>query len=117
EAEALKLAELAIDALPEFEALLRARLAAIAGVAAWSLGKRDAALGLWATAMQRDAGVIRRRAIELPASLKVNGSGPVADRLVDLLEDSPRFDFARSEERRVGKEWRSRWARCQEKSK
>src|SRR5690606_39260081 len=70
EADALKLAEKALETLPEFEALLRARIAAIAGEAAWELGKRDAALGFWATAMQRDAGVIRRRGITLPASLK-----------------------------------------------
>lgn len=93
ETEALQLAEKALETLPEFEALLRARIAAVAGEAAWELGKRDAALGFWATAMQRDAGVIRRRGITLPAALKNNGSGPVAERLVELLGDSPRFDF------------------------
>lgn len=93
EREALALAEEALETLPEFEALLRARVAAIAGEAALELGKPDAAVGFWATAMQRDAGVIRRRGLALPASLKNNGSGPVAERLAELLEDSPRFDF------------------------
>jgi tetratricopeptide (TPR) repeat protein len=93
ESAALERAEQALDTLPEFEALLRARIAAIAGEAAWELGKHDAALGFWATAMQRDAGVIRRRGLSLPATLKNNGSGPVAERLAELLEDSPRFDF------------------------
>lgn len=93
EREALSLAEKALDTLPEFEALLRARIAAIAGEAAWELGKRDAALGFWATAMQRDAGVMRRRGLTLPASLKNNASGPVAERLAELLDDSPRFDL------------------------
>ncbi len=93
ERDALRLAEEALETLPEFETLLRARIAAAAGEAAWELGKRDAALGFWATAMQRDAGVIRRRGIELPARLQNNASGPVADRLVELLDDSPRFDL------------------------
>jgi tetratricopeptide (TPR) repeat protein len=93
ESAALAKAEEALDTLPEFEGLLRARVAAIAGEAAWDLGKQQAALGFWATAMQRDAGVIRRRALALPARLDVNASGPVAARAVELLEDSPRFDF------------------------
>jgi tetratricopeptide (TPR) repeat protein len=93
EREALALAEKALETLPEFEALLRARIAAIAGEAALELGKPDAAVGFWATAMQRDAGVIRRRGLALPASLKNNATGPVAERLTELLEDSPRFDF------------------------
>jgi len=95
---ALDLATQALDALPEFEALLRARLAAIAGEAAWALGKHELALGMWATAMQRDAGVIRRRALALPATLKLNASGPVAERLAVLLESSPRFDIGRREQ-------------------
>ena len=90
---ALKLAEQALDTLPEFEALLRARVAAIAGEAAWALGQDRVALEFLATAMQRDAGVIRRRALALPAKLESDASGPVAKRVVELLEDSPRFDF------------------------
>ncbi|PRQ04638.1 HTH-type transcriptional regulator MalT [Enhygromyxa salina] len=91
--DALKLANKALDTLPEFEALLRARVAAIAGEAAWRLGQDKDALEFWATAMQRDAGVIRRRGLALPAKLSNDASGPVAARVVELLEDSPRFDF------------------------
>jgi tetratricopeptide (TPR) repeat protein len=90
---ALKLAERALETLPEFEALLRARIAAIAGEAAWGLGQDRDAIQFWATAMQRDAGVIRRRGLALPAKLDSDASGPVARRVVELLEDSPRFDF------------------------
>jgi tetratricopeptide (TPR) repeat protein len=95
--EALRLAEEALASLPEFEALLRARVAAIAGEAAWELGSKQAALGFWATAMQRDAGIIRRRGIVLPARIVNQASGPVAERAVELLESSPRFDLGESE--------------------
>lgn len=91
--EALRLAEEALASLPEFEALLRARVAAIAGEAAWELGSKQAALGFWATAMERDAGIIRRRGIVLPARIDNQASGPVADRVVELLESSPRFEL------------------------
>lgn len=93
ERAAYALATQALDTLPEFEALLRARVAAIAGELAWALAKPELALGLWATAMQRDAGVIRRRGLALPATLTVKATGPVATRLAALLESSPRFDF------------------------
>ena len=95
ESEALRLAEQAIDALPESESLLRARVAALAGEAAWELGQRDEAVEYWATAMQREAGVIRRRGLALPASLDNQASGPVASRVVELLGDSPRFELGR----------------------
>ena len=94
--EALRLAEVALASLPEFEALLRARVATIAGEAAWELGTQQQALEFWATAMQRDAGVIRRRGIALPARIDNQASGPVAARVVELLEDSPRFDLGHS---------------------
>ncbi len=93
ESEALELAEKALDQLPEFEKLLRARVAAVAGEAALELGQESKALGLLATAMQADAGVVRRRGIVLPAKLTIEASGPVAERVVELLERSPRFDF------------------------
>jgi tetratricopeptide (TPR) repeat protein len=91
--DALRLAEEALASLPEFEALLRARVAAIAGEAAWELGSTQAALGFWATAMQGDAGIIRRRGIVLPARIDNQATGPVAARVVELLESSPRFDL------------------------
>lgn len=94
--DALRLAEEALASLPEFEGLLRARIAALAGEAAWELGTQQAAMGFWATAMQRDAGIIRRRGIALPARIDNQASGPVAARIVELLEDSPRFELGHS---------------------
>ncbi|KIG17656.1 hypothetical protein DB30_02931 [Enhygromyxa salina] len=91
--DALKLANQALDTLPEFEALLRARVAAIAGEAAMGLGQDQAALEFLATAMQRDAGVIRRRGLALPAKIQSDASGPVAKRVLELLDDSPRFEL------------------------
>jgi hypothetical protein len=46
--------------------------------------------------MQRDAGIIRRRGIVLPARIDNQASGPVADRVVELLESSPRFELGES---------------------
>lgn len=91
-ADALKLAEQALAELPEFEALLRARVEALAGEAAWERGETGKALGFWAAAMQRDAGVIRRRGLVLPVKLDEDASGPLVERVVDLLGGSPRFD-------------------------
>lgn len=93
EREALSRAESALESLPEFESLLRARVEAVAAEAALELGKEREALGLLASAMQRDAGIIRRRGLALPATLDIEASGPVAQRVVDLLDDSPRFDW------------------------
>lgn len=93
EKQALRLAERAMEGLPEFESLLRARVAALAGQAAWKTGDQRQAVELWATAMSREAGVIRRRGIALPTQLRDDGSGPVAARVAELLEDSPRFEL------------------------
>ncbi|NVB36681.1 hypothetical protein G6O69_02480 [Pseudenhygromyxa sp. WMMC2535] len=93
EARALALAEEALDGLPQFEALLRARVEAVAGEAALAQGDLEAALGFFAAAMQRDAGIARRRGLALPAELSGEASGPVAERVRELLESSPRFDF------------------------
>jgi tetratricopeptide (TPR) repeat protein len=90
---ALALAEQALDELPEFEVLLRARVAALAGEAALALGQRSKGLELFATAMQSDAGIVRRRALVLPAKLDVGIGGELGSRIRELLEQSPRFDF------------------------
>lgn len=91
--QALALAEQALDELPEFEVLLRARVAAVAGEAALALGKRSEGLELLATAMQSDAGIVRRRALVLPAKLDVGIGGELGSRIRELLEQSPRFEF------------------------
>lgn len=93
ETKALELALQALDDLPEFEVLLRARVAAVAGEAALELGKFEQGLELLATAMQSDAGVIRRRELVLPAKLKVEVGGELGERIQGLLEASPRFEF------------------------
>jgi predicted Zn-dependent protease len=93
ETEALELAKQALDELPEFEVLLRARVAAVAGEAALELEKFDEGIELLATAMQSDAGVIRRRGLVLPAKLKNEVGGEVGERISELLERSPRFEF------------------------
>ncbi len=93
ETEALALAKQALDELPEFEVLLRARVAAVAGEAALELERFDEGLELLATAMQSDAGIIRRRGLVLPARLKVEIGGELGERIQDLLERSPRFEF------------------------
>jgi hypothetical protein len=46
--------------------------------------------------MQRDAGIIRRRGIALPARIDNQASGPVATRAVELLGNSPRFELEHS---------------------
>ena len=91
--DALRLAEQALDSLPEFESLLRARVAALAGEAAWDLREQKQAVEFWATAMSREAGVIRRRGIVLPTKLQNDASGPVAARVAELLDESPRFEL------------------------
>ena len=93
EKETLELAERALEQLPEFEALLRARMAALAGEAALELDRLSAAFGFLATAMQLDAGIARRLGLALPATLRNRASGPVAAELAAMIEDSPRFDF------------------------
>ncbi|MFV8754804.1 hypothetical protein ACNOYE_30020 [Nannocystaceae bacterium ST9] len=93
EGKALELAKQALDELPEFEVLLRARVAAVAGEAALELEKFDVGLELLATAMQSDAGVIRRRGLVLPAKLRVDVGGQLGEHVRELLEQSPRFDF------------------------
>ncbi len=93
EQKALEFAQAALAELPQFESLLRARVEALAGEAALDLGRSDEGLGYLAAAMHRDAGVVRRRGVALPAKLDLDASGPVAERLATLLEDSPRFDF------------------------
>lgn len=105
EVEALRLAKQALDELPEFEVLLRARVAAVAGEAALELEQFDEGLELLATAMQSDAGVIRRRGLVLPATLAVDVGGELGERIRELLLASPRFEFAdRGFEVRVGKQ-------------
>ena len=88
EAEAFDLAGKALKGLPQTEALLRARAAAIGARAAHELGDARRELELLGAAYQLDPSTIRRLGLALPASLR--GSGPGAAEVVSMLEESPR---------------------------
>jgi len=87
--EALDLAGKALAALPQTEALLRARAAAIGAVAAHELGDARRELELLGAAYQLDPSSIRRLGLSLPVTLR--GSGPGAAEVVSMLEESPRL--------------------------
>jgi len=93
EARALELVASTLDALPETEALLRARVAAVGARAALERDDRAQALGFLTTAMEKDAGVIRRMGLSLPARLENRADGAAAARTAELLERSPRLDL------------------------
>ncbi|MGE3453776.1 MAG: hypothetical protein AB7O24_01555 [Kofleriaceae bacterium] len=86
--QALAVVERALAALPPSEALLRARVTAVAAEAAAELGDEAANLSYLVHAYQLDPSVIRRRGLALPA--RISG-GPGTDELVAMLRRSPRF--------------------------
>lgn len=88
---ALELARRSLDALPAHEALLQARVAAVGAEAARKDGNDALAYGLYERAMQRDPGVLRRLDIELPATVRVRGSGGAVEEAGDMMDRSPRF--------------------------
>jgi len=92
EERSLQLAQRALERLPAAEALLSARAAAIGAEAAFDLNQDALALGMLERAMQRDPGVIRRLGLALPATFRSQASGEAAERALELLERSPRFD-------------------------
>ena len=86
----VELARKAIAALPKGETLLVARVAAVAGEASRRHGDRAASTALFEQALQKDAGVVRRLGLAIPAH--VSGAGDAAvDRAVVLLGRSPRL--------------------------
>ena len=91
---AVNLAKLTLDKLPQAEALLQARLAAVGGEAALRNGDTTTALSLFERAMQRDPGVIRRLGLALPATVKELHDDPAVSRAGTLLERSPRVHEA-----------------------
>lgn len=92
--EAHELGRTALDALPEQEVLLRARVAAIAADAAWKRGDGAEALRLYERALQLDPGVIRRLGLALPAVVDQTGGGDAASAAAAILGRSPRFSYA-----------------------
>jgi hypothetical protein len=89
EDEAFALARAALAALPQREALMRARAAAVGAMAARELGDGARELELLAAAYQLDPSVIRRLGLSLPVRLR--GSGPEAAAVISMLERSPRL--------------------------
>jgi tetratricopeptide (TPR) repeat protein len=86
----MELARKAIEQLPKSEAILAARVAAVGGESARRRGDQKATLALLEQALQKDAGVVRRLGLAIPAH--VSGSGDAAvQRAVVLLGRSPRF--------------------------
>lgn len=94
--EALALAEKALDTLPEGERLLQARMAAVAAQIAEEIGDESKRMAFLGTAMEKDAGVIRRMGLEIPARFENKASGPAAERAAELIERSPRLDLGES---------------------
>jgi hypothetical protein len=91
EDRALALARRALERLPQSEALLRGRLAAVGAEAARSLGDERVELGLLEQVMQRDPGVLRRFRLALPTVFRVTGSGAAVDQALTFLQRSPRM--------------------------
>jgi len=80
----------ALSQLPTQEVLLRARLAAQMGRAAWRNADYAEALSLFETAYQQDPSILRRLAISLPADIRDDGTA-FSKQVADYLADSPRF--------------------------
>jgi hypothetical protein len=91
EGRAAELARRAVAALPQAEALMKARAAAVGGEALRRRGDVAGALALFQRALETDAGIIRRLGLALPAAIKVEGGGEAARALAEMLGRSPRF--------------------------
>ena len=94
DARALRLASRAMAGLPKAEALLFARAAAIGAEAARDSGDDATALRLFEVAMRRDAGVIRRLGLAIPAVVRGSGSDEAVGLAAEMLTRSPRFRVA-----------------------
>lgn len=82
------------EKLPKEEALLNARMEALAAHALEKLGQLDRAAVAWRNAMERHAGMVRLLELSIPVTLSTDNS-PVANRAVEYLEKSPRFHRGR----------------------
>jgi tetratricopeptide (TPR) repeat protein len=80
--------------LPKEEALLNARMEALAAHALEKLGQLDRAAVAWRNAMERHAGIVRLLDLSIPVTLSTDNS-PVANKAVSYLEKSPRFHRGR----------------------
>jgi tetratricopeptide (TPR) repeat protein len=80
--------------LPREEALLRARIEALAAHALERMGQLDRAAIAWRNAMERHAGMVRLLDLSIPVTLSSDNS-PAANQAVSWLEKSPRFHRGR----------------------
>jgi tetratricopeptide (TPR) repeat protein len=90
DAQARKLATRALSALAPGEALLRARVNAVAAEAARAEGDGNAAVRHYDAALQADPGVFRRLGVALPIEI-VASSDEVAQAAASVIARSPRF--------------------------
>ncbi len=90
--ESRELAASASRDLPAEEVLLRARILALAGDAAWRQGDMGESLSLTAEAMRADPSVMRRLGLQLPATVTVTSGGAAADYAESMLWRSPRLN-------------------------
>jgi tetratricopeptide (TPR) repeat protein len=86
---ALAKAQRALELLPTFEVLLRARVAMIAAEASRREGDLDAALGYFRIALSGDPGVIRRLGFTLPVQLSALDDTPAVAGALEMLSSSP----------------------------
>jgi len=82
------------EKLPQEEALLRARMEALAAHALERSGLLDRAAIAWRNAMERNAGLIRLLNLSIPVTISSDNS-PGANEAVGWLEKSPRFHRGR----------------------
>ena len=88
---ALVAARRSLDALPQSEALLHARVAAVAAEAARDAGQDALSYGFYERALQKDPGTLRRMGLAIPARVLVQARGDAAEALGDFIERSPRI--------------------------
>jgi tetratricopeptide (TPR) repeat protein len=91
EVRAIELGRRALHALPPAEALLRARVHALVGKAAWRLGDVAGAARAYDAAWQVDPGLFRRLGIRLPVRFEAP-RGATARAAVAALRRSPRLE-------------------------
>ena len=90
EDEAIRLAKRALKKLPKSEALLKARAAAVAALAADADGDDDLYLSFLGEVMELDPSIIRRMGMQLPATVK-SSSSAVAKLAREKIASSPRL--------------------------
>lgn len=91
DAEVLVAMDEALAALPKEEVLLRARVTARGGQAAWRDGDAPRALELYAQAYALDPGVIRRLGIALPGKVIAPPDGGDGEEAGEMFARSPRI--------------------------